>query len=74
MENFVYLDGFAQLIIALYYDNEIQKRTPGCYILLNNKKEQSYIYLFKALIIIITLEGTQELSLVSYSKDFEPEV
>jgi len=43
---FVYPKEFAQMIIVLYYDTLINKRAPGALILLNNKKENSYLRVF----------------------------
>ena len=63
--------GFIQMIIILYYDNQIKKRAPGAYILLNNKKELSYIKVLRTLKNIITLENTINLNLISYSSDYE---
>jgi len=68
---FVYPKDFSQLIIILYFDDDIQKRAPGCYILINNKTENGYKMAFKSFKEIITLGNTIELSLVSYSTDFE---
>jgi len=53
----VYSPGFMQMIIILYYDNEIKKRTPGAYKLLNNKKEKSYFKVLKEIKSIISLEN-----------------
>ena len=68
---FVYPKEFMQLIVILYFDDDIQKRAPGCYILINNKTENGYKNAFKSFKEIITLGNTIELSLVSYSTDFE---
>ena len=68
---FVFPSGFMQMIIILYYDNEIKKRAPGAYILLNNKKEKSYIKVLINLKSIITLENTLNLKLITYSSDYE---
>ena len=35
------------MLVVLYYDSEIEKRAYGCYILLNNKKYESYKYVFE---------------------------
>ena len=68
---FIYPQDFCQLIVILYYDIDIQKRSPGCYILINNKTENGYKLSFKSFKNIITLEDTIQLSLISYSTDFE---
>ena len=46
---FVYPKEFSQLIIILYLDDDIQKRTPGCSILLNDKTENGYKIVLKVL-------------------------
>lgn len=43
----IYLKGYRQLIIILYLDKNSNKRFPGMFCLINNKKENSYILLFK---------------------------
>ena len=43
-----------QLLIILYYGEEIQIREPGCYILLNNKTENGYKLAFTNFKKIIT--------------------
>ena len=68
---FVFPPGFMQMIIILYYDNEIKKRAPDAYILLNNKKEKSYIKVLRNFKSIITLANTINLKLISYSSDYE---
>ena len=52
---FVYPKEFAQMIIVLYYDTLINKRALGAFILLNNKKENSYLIIFQSFKHIITL-------------------
>ena len=37
---FINPQDFYQLIVILYYDIDIQKRSPGCYILINSKTEK----------------------------------
>ena len=44
------------MLIVLYYDDEIKQRTPGCYILINNKYEKGYLYVFNAFKNIVSLE------------------
>ena len=68
---FVFPPGFMQMLIILYYDNEINKRAPGAYILLNNKKEKSYIQVLRQFKSIISLENTIKLKLISYTSDYE---
>ena len=41
------------------------------YALINNKKEEGYYILFKKIYEIITLEGTREFKLQTYTTDFE---
>ena len=68
---FIYPKDFKQLLVILQYDEEIKKRAPGCYILLNNKTENGYKLAFTNFKKIVTLDDTHELSLISYSTDFE---
>ena len=35
-----------EIIVILYYDKELLKRAPGCFILINNKSETSYLFTF----------------------------
>ena len=68
---FIQPKDFSQLLVVLYYDNEINKKCPGAYILLNNKYESSY---YKALLNfknILTLENFVELEMISYTTDFD---
>ena len=51
---FIYPKDFKQLLVILYYNEEIQKRTPGSNILLNNKKENGYKLAFTNFKKIIT--------------------
>ena len=64
-------EGFSQLIIIMYYDNELNKRYPSLYSLINNKSLEGYKYLFAKIINIITIDNTKTLNLFSYSTDFE---
>ena len=41
------------------------------YALINNKKEEGYYLLFKKIYDILTIEGTKELKLKTYTTDFE---
>ena len=59
------------MLVILYYDNEKNKRFPGLFALINNKQEEGYLYLFNKIKNILTIEGTKELSLKSYTTDFE---
>ena len=68
---FIYPKDFIRLLIVLYFDNDIKKRAPGCYILLNNKSEKGYICALQSFKNIITLEGSTELSFISYTTDYE---
>ena len=68
---FIYPSDFKQMIVILYFDNEKRKRFPGLFALMNNKKEEGYFYLFTRINNILTIESSKELSLKSYSVDFE---
>ena len=68
---FIYPSEFKQLLVILYHDREKNKRFPGLFALTNNKHEEGYYYLFNRIKIILTIEGTVNLSLKSYTIDFE---
>ena len=63
--------GFVQLIVILYRDESSGKRYPGLFALINNKKEAGYIYLLEKIKLILTLENSSILELLSYTIDFE---
>ena len=67
---FIFPKDFKQLIVILYYDEELRKRFPDLYALINNKKEEGYYLLFKKIYDILTIEGTKELKLKTYTIDF----
>ena len=52
-------------------DANNNKRYPGLFGLLNNKTKAGYIYFFKKVIDIVTIDKTKELEFISYSTDFE---
>ena len=68
---FVYQKGFSQLIVILYYDKILNKRFPGIFGLINDKKESGYEYLFKTIKSILTIDNTKNLNLKSFTIDFE---
>ena len=68
---FVYPNDFNQLIVILYRDDILGKRFPGLYALINNKKEPGYLYLFKKIKNIISVEKSRTLNLMSYTVDYE---
>ena len=68
---FIFPKDFRQLIVILYYDENVKKRFPELYALINNKREEGYYFLFKKIYDILTLEGTKELRLRTYTTDFE---
>ena len=43
----VYSKDFSQLIVILYKDDKLNIRFPGLFALINNKKYEGYIYMFK---------------------------
>ena len=55
----------------MYRDDYTGIRYPGLFGLINNKKKEGYLNLFKKIKDIITLENTKELSLLTYSVDYE---
>ena len=69
---FIFPPDFSQLIVLLYFDENIKKRYPGCFLLINNKSETGYSLLFNNLYNILTIENTKKLNLKSYTTDFEP--
>ena len=58
-------------MVILYFEQSINKRLPGLFELINNKKERGYISLFKKILNIITNENTSIINLKSYIYDFE---
>ena len=68
---FIYPNEFSQLLIILYYDEEINMRSPGAYILLNNKTENGYYLALSNLKKILTLDNNVNLKLISYTTDYE---
>ena len=68
---FIYPQDFKQLIVILYLDENINKRMPGLFALINNKKERGYYCLFKKIYEIISIEETSSIKLKSYTVDFE---
>ena len=58
---FVNPKGFKQLIVILYYEQNLERRFPGVFALINNKTENEYKNLFKSINEIITIEKTKEL-------------
>ena len=67
----MYPKGFSQLIVILYREEESGKRYPGLFVLMFNKKQEGYKYLFKEILEILTLEKRSKLKLLSYTIDFE---
>ena len=47
----VFPNEFKQLIVILFLDENVNKRFPGLYALIKNKKEEGYNILFKKYII-----------------------
>ena len=68
---FVYPKDFKQLIVILYVDENLNKKFPGLFALINNKKEEGYYILFKKIYYILSIEETKDLLLKSYTTDFE---
>ena len=69
---FIFPSDFSQLIVILFYENNINKRYPGAFLLINNKTGAGYSLLFNNLYNILTIENTKKLKLESYTTDFEP--
>ena len=44
---FIHPQDFKKLMVLLYLEENINKRMPGLFVLINNKKEKGYFYLFK---------------------------
>ena len=68
---FVAPPSFTQMFVILYRDDNTGKRYPGLYALINNKTKEGYLYMFKKIISIITIENSKKLNLITYSIDFE---
>ena len=68
---FVYPENFTQLIVILYKDEILNKRLPGLFALINNKKYEGYKLTFEKIQYILTIENTIPLKLESYALDFE---
>lgn len=58
----------------MYYNEEINKKIPGCYILVNSKEIMSYFTKFKEFKSIITNYNTLKLNILSISTDFEKSI
>ena len=55
----------------MYHDKEKNKRFPGLFAITNNKHEEGYYYKFNKIKHILIIEGTVNLSLKSYTINFE---
>ena len=74
----IYFDGtfivpkeFTQLLIVLYIYPIKNIKIPGMYILVNNKREDSYDIIFNIIYNILTNNKKINLNLVSITLDFE---
>lgn len=74
----LYIDGtfittkdYYQVLVIMYYDNNSQKKIPGCFILINNKYESGYIKCLNEFKRLITIEDTYKIHLKSITVDFE---
>ena len=68
---FIVPPNFKQLLVIMYRDEISGIRYPGLFGLINNKKKEGYLCMFKKIKEIITIEETKDLSIYSYSIDFE---
>ena len=68
-KTFVHPKIFSQLIIILYKDDKLNRRFPGLFVFLNDKNMRIIYICLK--IYILTIEETIQLSLDSYTLDFE---
>ena len=59
------------MLVIMYRDEISGVRYPGLFAILNNKKKEGYMLIFKKIKDIITIENSKELSLISYSVDYE---
>ena len=73
-----YIDGtfivpaeFTQVLIILYYNHKLNKKFPGCYIIINNKSEIGYINAFNDFKNILTNKNNDEILIKTYTTDFE---
>ena len=74
----IYIDGtfivpreFLRILIILFYDDKLCKRYPGAYIVMNSKKESSYIIVLKDFLRLIKYDIKDGINLLSYTTDFE---
>ena len=63
--------GYAQLFIILFKDNIIKEKIPLFFILMSNKKEESYKRVFNSIIEILTQNFIYDLPLKSITTDSE---
>ena len=68
---FIVPPNFKQMLVIMYRDEISGVRYPGLFAILNNKKKEGYMLIFKKIKDIITIENSKELSLISYSVDYE---
>ena len=54
-----------QMLVILFIDDEPNKRYPGLFCLLNNKKYEGYLLLFKRIKNLITVVNTKKINLIS---------
>ena len=59
------------MLVILYYDDKSQKRYPGLFAHINNKKEAGYIYLLNSIKRILTIEGSKFIILKTVTLNFE---
>ena len=59
------------MLVILYYEDKSQKRYPGLFTLINNKKESGYIYLLYSIKRILTIEGSKFINLKAVTLNFE---
>ena len=59
------------MLVIMYRDDDSGIRYSGLFGLINNKKKEGYINLFKKIKDIITLGNAKELSFLTYSVDYE---
>jgi hypothetical protein len=74
----LYIDGtfltmkeFYQKLITMYYHEKIEKKIPGCFILINSKEKNSYITALNSYNTLITKENTKLNNIYTICTDFE---
>lgn len=55
----------------MFYHDTIEKKIPGCYILINSKEKNSYIMILNVFKRLLTKETSRQIKIFTISTDFE---